>query len=99
MEGIRNALQMGMSPVALWATGGLAQLCVKFHLPALAAELEAMTLFHPACDTDARLILQPVQMALPGLLNAEALAAAHARGRQKTLDTLVVETFSQLIAA
>ncbi len=88
-DGLVEAMEIGAVPRALQGLAGMAELAVKHHHYAHAAELLGLVLNHLACDSEVKMNAEPVMAALHSALPAHELQAALERGQGQTLEAVV----------
>jgi tetratricopeptide (TPR) repeat protein len=89
--GLAEAMEIEAVPRALQGLAGMAELAVKHHQYAHAAELLGLALNHPACDSEVKLNAEPVMAALQSALTADELQSALGRGQGRDLREVVKE--------
>jgi tetratricopeptide (TPR) repeat protein len=85
---LRAAMEMKTTSLALDVLCGIAQLWIGEEEPERAAELIGLAANHPGTSVDVRLTSEPIIERLRGLLPADALEAALARGAVLRLETV-----------
>ncbi len=88
-EGLTIALEINALPKALSNLAGYAKLCLGTGQPERAAELSGFVLAHPATDSEAKLIIKPLEEQLQAHFSPEQYAALLERGRALDISTTV----------
>ncbi len=94
-EGLTIALEINALPKALSNLAGFARLCLRTGQPERAAELIGFVLDHPATDSEARLIIKPLEEALQAQFTPDQYAALLERGRALDIPATVAMLAAQ----
>jgi class 3 adenylate cyclase/tetratricopeptide (TPR) repeat protein len=87
--GLTIALEINALPKALSNLAGFAKLCGRIGLEERAVALIGFVLAHPATDSEARRIIQPLEESLQALFAPERYAALLERGRALDIQATV----------